>query len=305
MIVYYHGGCPDGWAAAFIAKMKHPEAELIPLSYGEVDVERMIVESAGKNVLMVDFALKTREAHDRLAASAKSFLVLDHHKSAKEVLEGASNAVFDMDRSGAGLTWDYLFGKNSEQLASFDGTHPPRPWWVNYTEDQDLWRFKLPASRQVNAWLNIQERTPERWTAINNREVTEPAEAARLGYAIQAYVEYMTKAAVKDLQEGIWLIEGRNYKTGIVNNGHIGTSEVGEAVYGAGYDIALMWREDGRGQIRFGLRSTTVDVGKLAAMFEGGGGHKNSAGFELGTAAGRDLIDWLLGRVIYVPPRCV
>jgi oligoribonuclease NrnB/cAMP/cGMP phosphodiesterase (DHH superfamily) len=345
MICYYHGGCPDGWAAAYVVKKRYPDAELVPLSYGSVDIERMVEEVKGKNVIMVDFSLKTRKDNDRVAASALNLLILDHHKSQLEIIGDAPYAVFDMNRSGVGLAWDYMFGKDASEYAvygyelnvgPYDGPENPhvvakhkadyeaqeaerkaitgtrsagvarvinRPWWVNYTEDQDLWRFKLNASRQVNGWLNVQERTVEHWDEWLKNE--EPANAARMGYGIQAQVDYTTKAAMKDLQEGVWLIEGRNYKVGIVNNGHVGTSEIGEAVYNAGYDIALMWREDGRGLMRFGLRSITVDVGKLASMFEGGGGHKNSAGFELGIAAGRDLIDWLLGRVLYVPPRCV
>lgn len=297
MICYYHGGCPDGWAAAYIVKKRYPEARLVPLSYGTVDIERMIEESKGENVIMVDFSLKTREQHDRLTASASNLVVFDHHKSAKEVLQGVHNAVFDMNRSGAGLAWDYMFG----YAVSAGIEYIVRPWWVNYTEDQDLWKFELDDSRKINAWLNVQERTIENWDRLTNIETR--TSVVLLGGAIQQFTDYMVKAALKDLQEGVWFYEGRNYRVGIVNNGHIGTSEVGEAVYNAGYDIALMWREDARGLIRFGLRSVTVDVSKLAFTFEGGGGHKNSAGFELSVAAGRDLIDWLLGRVIYTP-RC-
>lgn len=298
MIVYYHGGCPDGWVAAYIVKKRYPDAELIPLSYGEVDLDRMTLEVEGKNVIMVDFALKTRMAHDQLAASASNLLVLDHHKTAKAVLEGASNTVFDMNRSGAALAWDYMFGRDAGVM-DFTGE---RPWWVQYTQDQDLWRFELRSSRAINGWLNIQERTVENWDYLTATET--PTSVERLGGAVQQFTQYMVKAAMKDLQEGKWLYEGREYSVGLVNNGHVGTSEVGEAVYSTGYDIAVMWREDGRGVIRFGLRSTTVDVGAIASLYEGGGGHKNASGFELGVEAGRELIDWLLGRVIYVPPRC-
>jgi len=296
MICYYHGGCPDGWAAAYIVKKKYPDAQLIPLSYGAVDIERMIEESKNQSVIMVDFSLKTQEQHNRLAASANNLFVLDHHKTAKEVLNGVHNAVFDMNRSGAGLAWDYLFGKDSGW--PFEDPDSKRPWWVDYTEDQDLWRFNLPNSREINGWLNIQERTVENWDLLLNVRKITPQFAQLQGEAIQQFTEYMVKAALKDLQEGVWLFDGRNHKVGIVNNGHIGTSEVGEAVYSAGYDIALMWREDGRGLIRFGLRSTTVDVGKLASSFPGGGGHKNSSGFEMSIGAGRALLDELLGRMI-------
>ena len=95
MICYFHSGCPDGWAAAYIVKKRYPDAKLIPLTYGEIDLNRMVEESKGLNVIMVDFALKSRADHDRLANSALNLLVLDHHKSAKAVLEGAPKAETD------------------------------------------------------------------------------------------------------------------------------------------------------------------------------------------------------------------
>jgi uncharacterized protein len=83
-IVYYHAPCQDGWVAAFVAKLKYPEAELIPLTYGRFNDGDLVFQSAGKDVLMVDFSLKSREANDALNASAKSLLILDHHKTAQE-----------------------------------------------------------------------------------------------------------------------------------------------------------------------------------------------------------------------------
>ena len=104
----------------------------------------------GRDVLIVDFfyPLPILRA---MAAEARSVLVLDHHKTAREDLAELLTppatwsswinpiqwtgpnlrAIFDLNRSGAGLTWDYL--------------HPgvPRPRIIDLIEDRDLWRFKF------------------------------------------------------------------------------------------------------------------------------------------------------------------
>src|ERR1700676_3873436 len=117
-IIFYHSHCPDGWCAAYIASKRYPEAKLVPLDHGaEFDFSQV----EGKDVLMLDFSLRTREQNDKIASLANSFKILDHHKTAQAVLEGAPYAIFDMKRSGAGLTWDCLFGKDRED----------KPRWVN------------------------------------------------------------------------------------------------------------------------------------------------------------------------------
>jgi oligoribonuclease NrnB/cAMP/cGMP phosphodiesterase (DHH superfamily) len=298
-LVYYHGNCPDGWCAAYVAHLQFPSAELVPLVYGGFQPEDIIAQAKDKRVLMVDFALMTRELNDALAWSAKSLLILDHHKTTEEVLKGAPYARFDMEKSGAGLAWDYLFGYM--RIDQFLGCHP-RPWWVNYTEDQDLWRFHLPNSRLINNWLNVQERSVERWAVLSTARPESVLIEAR---GVQAHVVYTVKHGFKDVQDGVWEIDGNVWTVGVVNNGHVGISEIGEAIYKAGYDIALIWREDYRGQIRFALRSEVVDVGAIAKKFPGGGGHKAAAGFETSIAVGRHLIDGILGRHEYEPiTRC-
>src|SRR5258708_22202166 len=103
-LIIYHNSCPDGWAAAYICHLKYPEAELMPLNHGllPVALDELFNYATGKDVIMVDYSLRTRELNDHLSAVAKSFRILDHHKTAQAVLEGAPYATFDMKRSGAG-----------------------------------------------------------------------------------------------------------------------------------------------------------------------------------------------------------
>src|SRR5262249_15285505 len=113
--ILYHNGCNDGFAAAVIANRRYPHAKLIPLDHGRDRsfIDSLIWSLEGQDVLMIDFSFRTRAENDQLNSVAKSFRLLDHHKTAEAVLAGAEYAVFDMERSGAGLAWDYLFGKDT------------------------------------------------------------------------------------------------------------------------------------------------------------------------------------------------
>ena len=83
-LIIYHNNCPDGWAAAYICHKKYPEANFLPLNHGlkPEDLDFVFQVATGKDVIMVDYSLRTRELNDNLAWLAKSFRILDHHKSA-------------------------------------------------------------------------------------------------------------------------------------------------------------------------------------------------------------------------------
>jgi oligoribonuclease NrnB/cAMP/cGMP phosphodiesterase (DHH superfamily) len=128
----YHGNCLDGFTAAWVAHKYYK---------GEVDFHKGIYgdrapDVSGRDVIIVDFSYK-RPVMEWIISKSKSLLVLDHHKSAEEDLKGLDGAtenvkvIFDMDRSGSGLTWDHFFPQRK------------RPLFLNYVEDRDLWRFKL------------------------------------------------------------------------------------------------------------------------------------------------------------------
>lgn len=300
-LIIFHNNCPDGWAAAYICKMKWPEAELLPLNHGlgAIELEDLIIKCMDKGVIMVDYSLRTRELNDRLNAVAKSFRILDHHKSAQEVLTGAPYATFDMKRSGAGLAWDYLFGKD---LRSPSGIAVPRPWWVNYTEDQDLWNWVLPGSQTINAYLMVQPRTVEVWNNVSKMFMSEVLE---LGKGVRSYIDYYTRSVVAERQDGVLVFEGRNYHVSVLNIPYAGVSEAGHALVNLGYEIGVAWFERGDGITQFSLRSkkgSDVDVSAIAKSY-GGGGHQSAAGFQVSLFEGRKIVDTILGRDAFADQR--
>lgn len=296
-LIYYHKSCPDGWCSAYIAKKRYPEAQLRPLDHGLTDtqINDIVAESTGKDVLMLDYSLRTRENNDRLAAAAKSFLILDHHKSAQATLEGVSYAIFDMKRSGAGITWDYLFGKDSGAFATvFDPVAEglSRPWFVDYIEDRDLWTWKLPHGREVCAFLDSVPWTIEGFDNLKNIDLSKVLEFGRGAVShLDGYVE----RTVTHARDGNLL----GHKVKIVNAPYSGASEIGNALAKQeGVDFSISWFERADDIIQFSLRGTgKVDLSVIAQRF-GGGGHPNASGFQFPYVKGRTLIDLILNRPV-------
>jgi hypothetical protein len=102
-LVFFHDRCTDGWCAAWLARRRWADAELVPVNYGDSKKDSSIIErGSGRHVLVVDFSLP-RDDLLKLREIASSLLVLDHHKTAAADLAGLDFCVFDMDRSGVGL----------------------------------------------------------------------------------------------------------------------------------------------------------------------------------------------------------
>lgn len=297
--IIYHNGCPDGFTAAYIAKKRYPEAKLVPRDHGtSIDVEQY----RGKDVLAVDCNL--RGNNDEVSAITNSYRVLDHHKSETEIMN-KPYAVFDLNRSGAGLAWDYLFGKDSLVRLELHVDGKPtgkfleseieeRPWWVNYVEDRDLWRFRLPNSREVNAFIMSHTYSVENWDKITKTDVEAATHAGM--YILQQNQKNAEEVA---LQAQFGHFNG--YRTAVVNAPYILASDVGEVLYNKpDVDIAVIWFERNDGKIQVSFRSKSPagpDVGAIAVSFPGGGGHKHAAGIVLSHTDGRLLVDVILGRI--------
>lgn len=125
--VLYHANCKDGFGAAWAAYQHFGEsAKYIPVQYSEPLPE---IED-GDNVFIVDFSY----SRDILVPLSErcNLTVIDHHKTAFEALTGLNFATFDMNRSGAVLTYKHFFP---------DRTPPDL---LFYIQDRDLWLWNLP-----------------------------------------------------------------------------------------------------------------------------------------------------------------
>lgn len=290
-LVIYHGNCNDGFCAAWVVHRLWTNAEFVPAQYGQEPPD-----VAGKEVLIVDFSYP-RDVLLKMRERATGFRVLDHHKTAEADLRGLDFCTFDMERSGAGLAWDYLHGGDPNNL--FRNPLRERPWIVEAVQDRDLWLWKYPASRELNASITTWPRDFAYWdeqfeTLDSIDEVQKVIErgdkieikadgrvigpnqqrAIEEGRAILRYIDQYTDEMVAQAR----LVEFEGYCVPCVNVPYKGISEiVGKLAESAPF--AMGWSQGKSGKFLYSLRSRgDFDVSAIAKKY-GGGGHKNSAGF--------------------------
>lgn len=262
-LVIYHGGCIDGFTAAWACWLRYFEdAEYFPATYGANGADVELPDVAGRDVVMVDFCT-SRDQLLRIHDAARSFRVYDHHKTAEAACRGLNFCTFDMERSGAGLAWDYVAPGGAEC----------RNWLVKYVEDRDLWRFALPDSKEINAYVSAQTQTFAAWNAMAFR--TTAASAALKGSGVLAFVDRYVHEMSQHARPSRF---AGHDGIPVVNAPYINTSElVGHLAESALFAVGWFQRNDGLYQ--YSLRSRgDFDVSALAKSL-GGGGHKNAAGF--------------------------
>lgn len=271
-LVLYHGNCPDGFGSAWAAS----------LTLGEKDVEYQAVQYgeappdvAGRRVFVLDFSYP-RSMLLEMKAAAESLLVLDHHKTAQADLAGLDFCEFDMERSGATMTWDRLVSFGPEHQRYFNEPEIVRcnaltRRFVEYLTDRDLRRFNLDRSREVSAAVWSYPRTFETWTALAQRIDSLKDE----GVAILRY----QKALVEQMCTNSEWREIGGHRVPVVN-ASVCFSEVGEALCVKNPDAAFAaYYFDTPGVRRWGAQSNgAFDVSEVAKTL-GGGGHKAAAGW--------------------------
>lgn len=277
----YHGNCADGFGAAWVVREAFGD---------DVEFHAGVYQDAppdvtGKDVIMVDFSYK-RDVLARMVEKANTVLVIDHHKTALPELDAVMalqpmpnrfSYVFDLVRSGAGMTWDHYF------------PNQPRPALINHIEDRDLWRFALPGTRPIQAALFSYPYDWDAWDALMQMDEEDLRDLRLEGEAIE-------RKHFKDIDELI-KVTRRSMVIGgveipVANLPYTLTSDAGHqmATDHPSKIGACYWdTPDGR---VFSLRSTEdgPDVSAIAKQY-GGGGHVHAAGFrkEIGWEGDRIL----------------
>lgn len=268
VICIYHGGCADGFCAAWVFRNHGgyiPEGiEFIPAFYGDPPPD-----CTGKRVYVLDFSYP-RDQLITMSEQADFIKVLDHHKTAEESLRGLDFCVFDMDRSGARMAWDYFVA------------HEHLPWLVRYVEDRDLWRWALPDSRAINACLRSFPMTFEEWDRINEFSIglmIAGGEAIlrdqQMTVDIKVKQSHLVEIPLNDFPEGC------QNRWRCANATTLVSETAGELAKETG--IGCCWFEDQYGNRIYSLRTTkehNIDCSEIARFF-GGGGHPGAAGFKV------------------------
>ena len=261
-LVLYHSNCYDGFTAAWIAasSLGRNETECIPVQYGD-DPPPV----AGKHVYIVDFSFP-RDVLEQIWQTARSLVVLDHHKTAQEDLEGLSYCTFDMTKSGARLAWEYFF------------QNMPVPRLVQYVEDRDLWTWELLHSKEINTYIRSFGFSHEKWDHLSAELAYHMDSCVEQGRSLLRQQDNLVALHVNQS----WTIRLGDWQVPIVNaTCHI--SEIAGSLATLSPDgIGACFFINSSGEQVVSLRSRKggPDVSRIARQF-GGGGHAAAAGFKL------------------------
>jgi len=274
MIIYHNDH--DGFCAAWLCHRVWPDAEFIPVQYGQDPPD-----VTGKWVMIVDFSWP-RAVLEEMNAKALWMLVLDHHKSAQKELEGLAYCRFDMNKSGARMALEWLQKFTSPEVKN--QLVPKNSWLVDYTEDRDLWRFKLPNSRGVNAGLRIQPFDFSIWNILH----ANPTALARCCNDGEAILEEQ-KVVVDFHVKRAYTVELEGFHVLCVNASCL-QSEIGNKLC-KNMPYSVTWFVPEPDKMVFSLRSdeSGLDVSEVAKAY-GGGGHARAARFSLPLGQGIKLI---------------
>ena len=267
--VLYHGGCPDGFGGAYAAWKKLGDtADYIPLKHGKPAPENL----DGKDLYFIDFCYP-QSVMDELSKVAKSITVLDHHEGMRATA-AKFPGIFDTSHSGATIAWNYFH------------PHTPVPRLLQYVEDGDLYRFDLPNSRDVLAYVytltdsfaSFDSQNVEKWDRFL-AELADPDEMERVvktGGLFAQYHEHVVAHGVHHAE----VVHFEGYECYLAGSSGEFVSDIGNRLARLKPPIAIIVSADAEG-LRVSLRSDkSVNVAEIAQKY-GGNGHPAAAGFEI------------------------
>jgi len=283
-LIIYHSHCNDGFGAAWAAWKALKETGLVELyaaSYGKEPPYELISKEV--NVHILDFSYPPHQLMT-ICDMAKHVTMLDHHKTAIEAYIGLNpdepncTIVFDTERSGAMLAWNY-YHKDKQ---------PPRI--IEHIQDRDLWHFKLEYTKEVHLNLNTIPKELPIWDSLIekiDRSGFEYSKFVEGGAAIKRYYDQLIQNILATNKCYIYIdgIAGLS-----CNCPGALASDLGHELANESGTFGLTWELLKDGNVKCSLRSNAdFDVSAMAKQF-GGGGHKNAAGFVIPWAKLKEML---------------
>lgn len=300
-VVFYHGSCMDGvFAAARVMKeleYLEEKPECVAVHHNSVDLASMCTKACGKNVAMIDFSLP-REDCERIKNVAKNFFVLDHHETARKTLMGCDYACIDQEYSGAVLAAGWVAASDLEESEDDHLDESCVPTYAEYVGDRDLWRFKLPYSKAINAAMS---HTMDKITLENAMTIVNDT-SGMTANELASYFESLANMGQQIFDTRTNIVKSMMRNAVVVTLGQhairvaflctsVLVSETGDYLLnnsidssGEPADLAVLWwYQEKQKETGFSFRSkkrpdgTYIDASKIAKHF-GGGGHVHAAG---------------------------
>ena len=290
--IVYHGPCSDGTGGLWCAC----HYNTIKTRYACKAGSNPTGDYTGMNIIFVDICPKIEYLLD-LVKVARHVVVLDHHKSSeqmildnKELLSSITNLTieFDMERSGCQMAWDYFFDSQ------------PRPFFIDYMGDRDLWSWKLPYSKEINTALwelgYIDSYDLSKMTGLLENSKSKIANLKYMGELIENANKRQIDIGVANALETQFKFEDKTFRVWLAGNiNPILRSDLGNALCSKPFkdgvmpDFSACWQFDPKSDewwISFrGVPSRSPDLSVLASKF-GGGGHPMASGITIKSCDG-------------------
>lgn len=267
IVVLYHANCPDGFGAAWVAWKKFgKKADYFGIRPGQTADQLKGLNLKGREeIYFLDVSASVKDLRE-LVKENESVTVIDHHVSNRAIIHNATQWLFDNRHSGAVLASQFFFPEK------------PLPWLLRYLEEMDLWKFRLPRTREVSAWLELYPMEFKVWNKIA-KDLERPVgrrKAIAAGELILKHDDRRIEKILKCSQE----VRFKGFRARVVNAAQ-SHSQIGHLLIDRRHPVGIVWHEVSD-SLKFSLRSNgKVDVSKIAKQFPGGGGHKAAAGFSL------------------------
>jgi oligoribonuclease NrnB/cAMP/cGMP phosphodiesterase (DHH superfamily) len=268
--VIYHDPCADGTGSAYVIwllnKLKDSldKIEFFPTNHG-----RPPPDIKGKNVLICDFSY-SYETIQQMMIDAEKLLIIDHHITAKKELQFIPDEfkIFDMNHSGAMLTWLYVFS-----------THEP-PLFLKYIEDRDIWKKEFNDIDKFAAWWYTLPMDFDIYYKYHDDDLFLKM-IENTGSAYQELNKYNIDNSSSFAVPKFCKIGNKFYFVAYLNTTTL-KSDIGNKIFDIFplIDFSAVYSiNDKKNCTNFSLRSTNkhTDV-SLVAKFLRGGGHRNASG---------------------------
>lgn len=259
IVVLYHNGCQDGFGGAWAAwRMFKNKADYIGADHDGALLEQIV----DKDIYMIDICYSADSMRGLLERN-KKVVVLDHHVSQRGFMDISTEHIYDTNRSGAVIAWQYFF------------PNEPIPKLLAHIQDVDLWRFKVPHTKELMSALDGYPFDFKLWNKIATE--WEDKESAKKyieeGRVILKFEDRILDRLIRHAER----VDFEGAKVYAVNS-PILESEIGNWIVQHKKAIGIVWAYKGS-SVRVSLRSDgKTDVSKLAQRY-GGGGHAAAAGF--------------------------
>lgn len=287
--VIYHKGCTDGFSGFVVLTMTDMISNNALIYPDFPSTNRYPPNIKNKNVIIIDVAYK-KDILKHILNKAKKVTFIDHHITVKDDVQQLKSLmsnknheiIYDNDKSGASLTWQYFFNTK------------PIPLAIQYIESNDIgnWTDKntmiFIIALRVNYDMSTTSDNLDKWRKLFNSNNIDATTLLKKGEQYNEYHNHLLQDNIKknsikrfpseklySKHKSVFTKPGQ-YKVVVYNGSGCPTSSsLGAIIVNSiDCDFAILWVLNlDKNEYILQFRSKHVDVGTIAKEF-GGGGHK-------------------------------